>query len=208
MKCGSPDCVRDVVAKGLCLMHYKRVRKTGTTENRVQERRPLADRFHEKYKVNDETGCWEWTGALTHGYGVINSGGAGKAIRAHRVAYELFVGPIPNGDGYHGTCVLHRCDNPPCVNPEHLFLGTNHDNVLDREAKERNRASRNKGNCNPAAKITESDVLAIRASNLKQRELAKLYGVTFQMISRIKRNKAWKHVQIDNGVAGQMKEAA
>lgn len=205
MKCGSPDCVRDVVAKGLCLMHYKRVRKTGTTENRVQERRPLADRFHEKYKVNDETGCWEWTGALTHGYGVINSGGAGKAIRAHRVAYELFVGPIPNGDGYHGTCVLHRCDNPRCVNPEHLFLGTNADNVADMDAKGRrvsvprtgpllDKSGMRRGERHPMAKLTTEQVSAIRTSSMAGTELAAQYGISKSTVSQIRLGKKWASV--------------
>lgn len=152
--------------------------------------------------IDKADGCWTWTSSKnSDGYGQFNICGASKS--AHRVSWELHNGNIP--DGMH---VLHKCDNPPCVNPEHLFLGTNHDNVLDREAKGRNRASRNKGTKNPSVKITESDVLEIRSSTMKQIELAKKFGVTFQMISRIKLNKAWKHVQIDNGVAGAIKEAA
>ena len=82
------------------------------------------------------TGCHLWIGgADPDGYGVISrQGRRGKQERAHRVAYELFVGPIPDG-----ICVLHRCDTPACVNPEHLFLGTNLDNVRDRDAKGRGR---------------------------------------------------------------------
>lgn len=202
MKCSAQDCERDAVAKGLCLMHYKRVRNSGTTEKRVQERRPLADRFNEKYKVNDQTGCWEWTGALTDGYGVINAGGDSGPIRAHRVSFELFVGKIPDGNGYHGTCVLHRCDNPKCVNPEHLFLGTNADNVADMDAKGRrvstprrgplkDKSGMRRGSAHPAAKLDEEQVAEIRASAMDGQSLADRYGVSKTTISRIRLGKKW-----------------
>lgn len=79
-----------------------------------------------------EIGCWMWTGGIVHGYGCWEVDG--RRERAHRWAWELFVGPIP--EGMH---VLHRCDNPPCVNPNHLFLGTQTDNVQDMDAKGRRR---------------------------------------------------------------------
>jgi hypothetical protein len=82
------------------------------------------------------TGCWWWTGALdTKGYGRILIGRS--AQRAHRVAYELLVGPIPDLGGYHGGCLLHRCDQPCCVNPQHLRPGTHADNMADMAAKGR-----------------------------------------------------------------------
>ena len=75
--------------------------------------------------------CWEWTdGCDGDGYGVVGAGG--KTVRAHRVAWEVAHGPIP--DGVH---VLHQCDNPPCINPAHLFLGTQADNMADKVAKGR-----------------------------------------------------------------------
>jgi hypothetical protein len=81
--------------------------------------------------MTEGSGCWEWLGAITGGYGSFDH------RRAHRVSWEMHNGPIPVGEGAHGTCVLHRCDNPTCVNPAHLFLGTNRDNALDRERKGR-----------------------------------------------------------------------
>jgi hypothetical protein len=86
-------------------------------------------RFEEKFKINQETGCWEWTASTTKGYGTIKIRGAKKS--AHRISYELYVGPIGS------LQVCHKCDNPICVNPKHLFLGTQKDNIHDMIAKGR-----------------------------------------------------------------------
>lgn len=92
--------------------------------------RPLADRFWEKVRKTD--GCWEWLAyTCKFGYGRIG-GVRGQVLDAHRVSWELHNGPIPEG-----ICVLHHCDNPPCTNPDHLFLGTLSDNLADMYAKGR-----------------------------------------------------------------------
>ena len=147
-------------------------------------RASLRERFDAKVSRGD--GCWHWTACTnSSGYGQLLVRGA--SLGAHRVSWALHCGEIP--PGMH---VLHRCDNRACVRPDHLFLGTNLDNVKDREAKGRNRFSRNKGERNPGAKLTRQQAEAIRRSGAKQVVLAEQYSVTFQMISRIKRNKAWK----------------
>lgn len=100
---------------------------------------PLAERF---WRRVDKSGpCWIWTGAQGHhGYGRIGIGGHdGPTVLAHRVAWELSNGPVPEG-----LCVLHRCDNPPCVNPDHLFVGTQADNI--RDCKEKGRMRNGRGN--------------------------------------------------------------
>jgi hypothetical protein len=114
--------------------------------------------------------CWEWTGGhFADGYGAINVGG--KPSRAHRVSYELFTGPV--GDWH----VLHACDNPNCVNPAHLSLGTPRDNADDKV--KRGRTSR-------TTKITDAQVSEIRESTATYRELADRYGVSFGLIAIIR----------------------
>ena len=113
-------------------------------------------RFFEKVALpEDLNDCWEWIGAKGDGgYGSFTFEGR---CGAHRVAWEMRNGPIPKGDGYHGTCVLHDCDNPGCVNPNHLFLGTQTDNM--RDAGTKGRRSSNDGEYNPNVTLGQSHPL-------------------------------------------------
>lgn len=158
----------------------------------VYERRyrDMRERLMEKILVDPETGCWNWTACkVRDGYGRIGDRGR-KLKLAHRISYELHRGAIP--DGIH---VCHRCDNPACINPDHLFLGTNDDNIADKVAKGRSPCQKGRDNGN--AKLTEADVHAIRAAkacwgiNMK---LAKQYGVVNSMISDIRGGRKWAHL--------------
>lgn len=107
-----------------------------------QKHKPIEDRFWGKVDRRGLDECWKWLGAKApHGYGQIGTKSS-KHMLAHRFSYELHYGPIPDNDTYHGTCVLHKCDNPSCVNPAHLFLGTQSDNVADMIAKGRDNYGR------------------------------------------------------------------
>lgn len=144
------------------------------------------ERLLTKVKKSSEGGCWKWIGSKDRkGYGRIWNGA--RTCFAHRASFELFCGPIP--DGMH---VCHRCDNPCCVNPKHLFLGTQADNMADRDAKGRQACQR--GASNNRAKLTDSDVLAIRESKEKQRLIAQRFGVSQQIVSCIRTNKRWVHL--------------
>ena len=107
---------------------------------------------------------------------------------ANRYAWTITSGPIPAG-----LLVLHRCDNPPCCNPKHLFLGTKLDNARDRASKGRGRDQR--GERNPSAKLTEAEVREIRSAIGSQAAIAARYGVTQTAVSLIVRNKNWSQVK-------------
>jgi hypothetical protein len=98
--------------------------------------RPIEERFAEKYRVNPKTGCWDWVGCTSRGYGYIGLGVAlgGGLILAHRFSYEHHIGPIPDG-----KIVRHCCDNPLCMNPAHLLLGVHGDNMQDMKRTGRSR---------------------------------------------------------------------
>lgn len=136
-------------------------------------------------KVRITPSCWIWVGSVSDGgYG---SFGFGKRpIPAHRASYIMYVGPIEGS--FH---VLHKCDNRRCVNPDHLSVGTNHDNMLDRHAKGRTKLPNNKGSRNGMAKLTEDDVKSIRADNRIHRDIAADFGIARQTVGDIKKFKRW-----------------
>lgn len=162
----------------------------------------MLERFEEKFITEPNTGCWLWTHSETSTeYGQFSVNNKPKA--AHRVSYELYIGPIPKG-----LWVLHKCDTPLCVNPSHLFLGTHQDNDRDREVKGRGRNGGNLhitiGEKHGGHKLTETDIKNIRAiyrsgsiinglgaSNF----LAKKYNVRRQTIWRIVTNQSWRHIK-------------
>ncbi len=144
-------------------------------------------------KVHKTDGCWLWTGATLQGYGKIGAGGhKGRPLSAHRVSYEIHYGPIP--EGMH---VCHRCDNPSCVRPDHLFIGTPADNIADMFSKGRNPPRDNKGVRNGSAKLTAEKVVEIRrdrAAGVLLKDLARKHGVSLTTISGAARGRNWQHI--------------
>lgn len=147
------------------------------------------ERFEAKYEKNPN-GCWLWTACRnTPGYGSFKF--EGHMWRAHRFSYELNVGSIP--EGIH---VLHKCDVPACVNPDHLFLGTHNDNMADKVKKNRQaKGMKNEGEKNGSAKLTPNKVLAIKSDTRFHRVIAADYGVSSVAISNIKSGKSWAHLE-------------
>ncbi len=133
--------------------------------------------------------CWPWQGAIARltGYGAYTADS--KSYKAHRFAFIDAVGLIPVG-----LFVCHRCDNPPCCNPQHLFLGTAADNTADMFAK--GRQMRGAGEKHSQAKLTWEVVRSIRASSDTGIHLAARHGVSRAMVSRIRQNHAWKELSL------------
>jgi DNA-binding CsgD family transcriptional regulator len=146
--------------------------------------RLLKDRFWEK--VRGAAACWTWIGSCDRkGYGQLKVSSVYR--KAHRISWELHYGPIPGG-----LCVLHHCDNPPCVRPDHLFLGTNHDNVIDSMIKGRRAQGEHNGN----GKLTTKQVEEIRlyiAQGVTHRAIAKHLNIASSTVSNIRRGKTRKH---------------
>jgi hypothetical protein len=134
----------------------------------------------------DHAACWEWQGYRDRrGYGQIGvSRPRRRLVYAHRLAWEDTNGPIPDG-----MMVCHSCDNPPCCNPAHLFLGTQRDNMQD---------ASDKGRVKPHnVKLTEDQVRAIRAlyGTMPQYRIAERFGISKMSVSFIVRRMTWKHVE-------------
>jgi hypothetical protein len=144
------------------------------------------DDFWSRVRIGD--GCWEWTRTRSRGYGHVRFDG--KTWKAHRLAWEF-----ANGSSAAGKAVCHRCDNPGCVRPSHLFLGTNADNLADMAAKGRS----TRGEANNTTKLTEAQVRTIReqyaAGEVSQLELGRRHGVNQTAISGLIRRKTWAHVE-------------
>jgi len=152
--------------------------------------RPVTIRFWERVHTTED-GCWLWQGCRTGaGYGNFKLR-RDRRVLAHRLSWELAYGPIPVA-----CCVLHRCDVKLCVNPAHLWLGSQADNNRDRAEKGRNRDQR--GERNSSAHLRLTDVIAIRDNYAARREsqsaLARRYGTSQGHISRIVNRLEWEHI--------------
>lgn len=156
--------------------------------------KPLTQRFEEKYIPEPNSGCWIWIGGqYQSGYGNISINN--KKQKAHRVSYEMHKGKIPEG-----MFVCHSCDNPLCVNPDHLWVGTAIDNNADRHAKGRSNGGTDGpkqpaiGAKNPNSKLTEKQVMEIYRDPRSYTKISKDYGVRHAAVWRIKKKKTWRHL--------------
>lgn len=146
----------------------------------------LEDRFWAGCIKSEDAECWRWNGnRQRHGYGLMNY--RHKDYLAHRVSYMIHFGPIPTG-----MVVCHKCDNPECTNPNHLFLGTPADNIADMVKKGRQSKDRMRG-----AKVTVADVLEIRrlyAKGTPPKQLATMFGLSRSGIASIVKRRSWKDI--------------
>lgn len=143
--------------------------------------------------VDKSSGCWNWSGGKTRtGYGQFSVNG--KNVTAHRTSWEIHFGKIPHDGSYHGICVCHKCDNRGCVNPDHLFLGTNKENRDDMMSKGRGIKGERQG----LSRLTESKVREIRnlysGGCITQIELASRFEIDQTTVSLVLNRKTWKHI--------------
>ena len=223
--CSVNQCERKHNSKGFCELHYYRFKKYGdplktsiikvckidrcdkkhaghgfcskhlnayNKKNAIPIDNEIMKSFlYSKITVNIKTNCHEWILGKNRGYGCFKKNGIVYA--AHRVSYEVHNNVIPDG-----MFVCHHCDNPKCINPEHLFLGTNQDNMIDMRKKGRGNTNWIKsGEEQYASKLKDEDIKTIRKminDGVFLKVIAKKFNVCLMTISNIKRNKIWRHV--------------
>jgi hypothetical protein len=187
--CGAPRTRRNkTCGSEACILQRIRER------DRVYVIRPLAERFWEKVDKRGPDECWEWqAGRVRNGYGRIGTGVGREIDGAHRVSWQLHFGPIPAG-----MSICHTCDNPPCVNPAHLFVGTQDENWADMRAKGRDSEPPHRiGEAVNTAVLTEPIVRACRqryAAGERTAVLASEFGVSHSAMKRAIAGKTWRHV--------------
>lgn len=193
--CAVETCDRRVRRNGLCELHDSRLKRTGTTDD--PPKKTLADRFWAKVDRRAPNECWPWTAAVNeHGYGVMRPEGrrSGPTVKAHRVSLMLA------GVDIGGLVIRHSCDNPPCVNPAHLSVGTKADNSADMVSRDRHA----RGSRSGTSKLTEAQVVDIRrraAAGELHRVLATEYGVSRPTITQIVSGRTWRHVLSEPALA-------
>lgn len=186
-ECSVDGCSGEHVARGYCGAHYMRWRRGKSMTTPIRAMLSPEERFWRSVDRRSPDECWLWTAATNGvGYGVFEVDGG--RVYVHRFSYELHRGQIPTG-----MYVCHSCDTRACVNPAHLWLGTNADNLADMAAKGRSIH----GARSPHAKLTKPQVRAIRrlyaTGRHSQRELAIRFEVNQTNISFIVRRQTWRH---------------
>lgn len=204
--CSEPGCHGPVKARGLCNMHYVRGQRLGVWKTQPVSPMTLADkvatverRFWAKVNKNGPIPnrfpnlgrCWVWTGSADkHGYGQMWS--VTRVKKASRISYELHYGSFDES-----LDMCHRCDYPPCVRPTHLFTGTRMENQRDMVNKGRDRNGNTCGEAVGTAILTNVQVREIKrrlAKGIRGSELAREFGVSQAIISRIKLGRAWRNI--------------
>lgn len=187
--CSIDGCGKKTLARGMCSAHYAKQRKYGDPlEARQAQLHGLTLVERWSAYVQKCTGCWEWQGFRdTNGYGRLNI--KNVPVLAHRVAWEIFRGTITPEQH-----VLHRCDNPRCVRPEHLFLGDQAANNADKIAKKRQRYGVSRGEAHGCSKLISEQVKAIRAAAGTVSAIAREFHVSRTQVRDIRERRSWRHI--------------
>ena len=182
--CSISECECRVYGHGLCAKHYTRWRRYGDVDFVQSIRGNDFLRFNSSYKI-ESNGCWVWIKSLRCGYGRFFVGGFHYS--AHRYSWEAANGDIPSG-----MQINHLCNNPSCVNPDHLYVGNQTENMRDMLMAGRGRHK--KGESTALSKLTDSAVREIRGSLETTAKLARVYNVSESAVRSARKGKTWKHV--------------
>jgi len=191
--CSFEGCSKPMANRGLCSGHGNQLRlgKPLKTLQVQHHGLPESVRFLRRVDKTPSSGCWLWTASRIGGnkwHGQWRNG-EGQHELSHRAAWRMFVGEIPEG-----MFVLHRCDDPICVNPAHLFLGTQTDNLNDMWAKKRARPKQSLGEKHGMSKLTSEMVREIRDSKETGVALSRKFGVTPTTICDVRKRRIWNHI--------------
>lgn len=188
-RCSAAGCNNTHYGLGYCDKHYQRLKKHNNINHVRQPKfNTLEEAFNAEAIRKDQDECWGWSGKTDKQYGVTRFKINDRYERAHRASYLLHIGQIPKG-----LFVCHKCDNPICTNPSHLFLGTNLDNI--RDCVNKNRQA--KGKMLKHTTIDEAIAKQIKAlinSGSSMAKIARDLGVSYNVVRGIKENRTWKHI--------------
>lgn len=192
--CSVDGCGVNARTLGLCNKHALRFKRLGHVGDTQKAQAPIDVRLRRRFVVGLPMECWPWLGMKSKlGYGMISVGSKEQGQRlAHRVSWEVHNGrSIPEG-----MAVLHECDNPSCVNPSHLRVGTQSENSADMRQKNRGASPPRTqfGSKHHDTKLTEEDVRYIRSCSETSYELAARFGMNYNSINKIRARTTWKHV--------------
>lgn len=193
--CRVEGCDQKVSARGLCGKHHYRLAVSGSTDAYERCHRPFEERLWSKIDKRGPDECWPWTaGTYRQGYGSVYRDGLMR--KAHREVWVLVNGPIPEGEGAHGTVIRHKCDNPLCCNPAHLEIGSHADNMADMKSRGRGRGKKQDGEAHHGAVLTDEIVMQIRSGVEPDRVWAERLGVSRPTITMARSGATWRHLPI------------
>lgn len=188
--CDVNGCDKKVLARKLCSMHYCRLTTKGSTDD-PDRSKSMIDRFWQKVDKIEEDQCWNWKAQKTkQGYGRFRSH---IGSLAHRYSWVIHNRELEDYETWENKYVImHSCDNPSCVNPNHLSLGTSKLNAMDRDAKKRHKTNPRKGEKNSLSTITNETAKMVYITKGKHQDIADTYDVSLHIVRDIKCGRRWQ----------------
>ena len=192
MECSVKGCSNKYYAKGYCEQHYQRVKQYGDPIGGIKNHAAPEERFWRFVNKNTNNQCWEWIGKKTGNYGGFSIGAKKLgSVLAHRFSWTMH----NNKEIPKGMVIMHLCDNPLCVNPDHLSVGTYMENTHDMLKKGRHTYIAHTGEKNGKSVLNEKIVREIRQSDMNHAELGRFYNVSTSCIRGVRSGRTWSHVE-------------